>query len=284
MKKTGAAIALIALVMIMGVLRSASASECDPDEALLWLRLGMAIGEENTVPTREELNGLLASLQEKPISKSEPYDQPPSPGSVPEASWIDNPADETFWIRLGMPEARMVYMAIDPTCPYCSQALRRLPRLIRDGDLQVRIILVPFLNEYSAPLAAELLLNDNPADAIWQHEITNRGKWQGSINPASVEEIGETGRMWLQTNLEWMARTGFNSVPLYIWAEPGGDGTIEWKVRTGVQEPDVFMAALPPQEPDEIGFGIPTATEEIQDNLGNSDTRSFLGNRALPLK
>lgn len=282
MKKTGAGMVLIGLMMIMGLDRAASANECDPNAAILWLRLGMAIGEESTTPTREELTGLLASLQGPPILAMGTPTDTPLPST--DVSWNSDPAADTFWIRLGVPEARMVYMAIDPTCPYCSQGLQKLAPLISGGQLQVRIILVPFLNEFSAPLAADLMLNENPADAIWRHEITNHGQWQESIDPARVEELGETGRTWLQANLDWMGQRGFNSVPLYVWAETDGKGPIEWKTRTGVQEPDAFMAALPPQEKDVQGFGIPVEIGETQVTTGNPDTETFLDIPALPLE
>ena len=271
--------------------RAASASECAPETALLWLRLGIAVGQNSDAPTQEELVTLLTSIDDpetQPGMANQISSGLLSPSSEMMAQEQDNRGlagieTETFWIRVGMPESPMIYMIIDPTCPFCSQGLQKLAPLISSGQLQVRIVLVPFLHEVSTTLAAELILADNPAEAIWTHEIINEGHVDFAAlgqNRDRIEELGAKGLRWLQANLEWMRKRQLNSVPLYVWAEPGkgNDGEVAWQILSGVQEPALFQAALPPAEPTEASFGLPAAKP------GPKTTASFLDSKSLPLE
>lgn len=285
-------LALSGLVLVLaGQPAGANSADCSPDKALLWLRLGMAIGQNSNPPTTDELATLLASIDNEAIQNPTAGDNKEqylfsdgmnqdSGTELPVGAIVssnDPLGDETFWIRLGWPEAPLIYMFIDPTCPYCSQGLQKLAPLIERRQLQVRIILVPILNEASAPLVAKLILSENPADAIWQHEIVNQGlfDWDSLVgNDDGLKELGPKGLGWLKKNYDWMQDRNLYSVPLYVWAEPmgeTGEGKM-WQIREGVQEPLVFQAALPPAIPSTEGFGIP---EMVDAQIGNDPYRPY---------
>ena len=293
---------LIACVAVTGYPHASDARECAPETALLWLRLGIAVGQNHDAPTSEELMTLLASIEDPQSLEMTQIPEQAAGTSIPkiQASPVHSPdpalmdttdrnsmlasiETDTFWIRLCNPDARVVYMIIDPTCPFCSQGLQKLAPLISIGEIQARIILAPFLREESTLLAAELILAANPAEAIWQHEIVNRGQVHFdalTTNRQIVAELGAKGLGWLQANLEWMRSRQLNSVPLYIWAEPEEGEELrkgqKWHIRAGVQEPEIFQAALPSPDHNEESFGLP---REIEQKTG----QTFLNTTPLPL-
>ncbi len=282
--------AVLSLVLT-GYSHAGEDRECAPETALLWLRLGIAVGQNNDAPTTEELMTLLASIEEKQSLERYHYEVEPgiSSPTVPtdrmqgdKNEMLASIADETFWIRLGNPTAPLVYMIIDPTCPFCSQGLQKLASHVSSGDLQIRIVLAPFLREEATTLAAELILADNPAEAIWHHEIIMQGQVDLAAlanNRQIVDELGERGLRWLHANLEWMRKRQLNSVPLYVWAEGESAEEISWQIQSGVQEPGMFKTTLPPLVPTEDSFGLP---REIQSPASQS-TESFLTGTPLPL-
>ncbi|MCK8312719.1 hypothetical protein LW954_17515, partial [Erwinia amylovora] len=55
-------------------------------------------------------------------------------------------------------------MVVDPQCPFCHAAWRRLQNLVYDKKLQIRIIMISGLKG-SQPLAISILSRPNPGQA-----------------------------------------------------------------------------------------------------------------------
>ena len=242
---------------------------CSANDALRWLQLGINLGTGVDPGTKETvmLASLLRRLETDSASSQPTAQHPPTLARIP---WLLEPIDpprltplpgpaavdgvritndplasvesETFWIEIGSPDAAGIYMFVDPVCPYCGQAMALLAPAVTEGELVLRIVLSPVLGRRSIELAASMMLADDPAGAIWQHELaktTNQGEMPKP--PADViERIGESGQRLLASNMAWMAGHGFESVPLFVWASDEG-----WHSAVGVQHPITFTGAVP---------------------------------------
>lgn len=72
------------------------------------------------------------------------------------------------WVALGQPDAPLIYMIIDPQCPYCHEFMKTLRPEILAGKIQVRMIPVGFKDDTRAQ-AALLLAVPNAQDRWFKH-------------------------------------------------------------------------------------------------------------------
>ena len=244
-------------------------NHCPAETAILWLRLGMAIGANTSPPDRLEMARLLESvstgLGTPPAAVHEPAGE--QTGSLANINLDDGElssiGQDTFWLRIGDPAAPLVYMILDPTCPFCHQAINLMAPAIQARQLQIRAIPVPLLSDESLAVSASILLAPDPGAALWNH-LTDQDpiRVDATSSTLLLENLGPRGQGWLQANITWLANRQLFSVPVFIWAAASNDGGIDWRIEEGVQEVTTFQDALPPLEPSTASFGLPAENGE----------------------
>lgn len=125
--------------------------------------------------------------------------------------------EASSWIVEGDPDAkRVVYVFTDPECPYCHHFWKASQEWLKDGDVQIRNILVAVISPKSLPRSAAILGADDPTVA-WQENERNFGKNgdpSGRPSAASREKIS--------ANNELMTNLGFYGTPAIVWKDSSG--------------------------------------------------------------
>lgn len=159
---------------------------------------------------------------------------PPAPGAqagigsqtvlnVPKASNLDELIQqaETFamWAPMNnpKPDAPVVYMFVDPTCPHCAWSLDHLEPKIRDGSVALRMIMAPILSEEALHIGISIIQNDNPPEALLQQAklaIGSKGKAVNRLDPTQYDQRVKDG---ISRNVQWMRANGIPGVPFYLY-------------------------------------------------------------------
>lgn len=125
------------------------------------------------------------------------------------------------WIRDGKADApRIVYVISDPNCGWCHRFWDVTRPWVNAGKVQIRHILVGFIQDSSEGRAAAILSAQDQLDALAQNELSiKQGK--GGLAPAPVvsAEVEKT----LSDNFQLMKDFGFQGTPAIIYADESGD-------------------------------------------------------------
>lgn len=114
---------------------------------------------------------------------------------------------------------RVLYVFVDPNCPYCRRTFDDLQPLIAREHLQVRWVVVGILTPTSPGKAAAILGAKHPLAALRYNERHFHYPGGGGIEEDLPSDA--TARR-LHHNRELMEMTGANSVPTLIFRARGG--------------------------------------------------------------
>lgn len=146
---------------------------------------------------------------------------------VPKATNLDELVQQadTFamWIEGNKPKpgAPLIYMFIDPTCPYCAQSIESLLPKIKDGSIEIRFIPTPILSVKAFNIAASVMHQQYIAENL----IQQMQSIMGTAQPAPVVEPATFDRKVveaLRTNVLWFRKNGIRSVPFYLFRTKDG--------------------------------------------------------------
>lgn len=129
-------------------------------------------------------------------------------------------------IAQGPPHAPLLYGIIDPNCSFCYHFYHMAEPLIAAGRLQVRWVLVGFLEPTSEARAAAILTAANPAAALSLDE--NRfdlAREHGGIAPA--RRIPPAIAKVLKVHLDAMSDAGGNGTPTILYRSQSGMWTTQ---------------------------------------------------------
>ncbi len=132
-------------------------------------------------------------------------------------------------IAQGPPSAPLLYAIIDPNCSFCYHFYHMAEPLIAAGRLQVRWVLVGFLERTSAARAAAILTAADPAAALRLDE--NRfdlAREHGGIAPA--RRIPPAIETVLKVHLDAMSDAGGDGTPTLLYLADSG----EWATEVGL--------------------------------------------------
>ena len=127
---------------------------------------------------------------------------------------LKSPSEQLFsdieaanWVTLGSQTAPVMYMFIDPQCPYCHEFTKALRKDIEMGAIQVRMIPVGFKDETRAQAALLLAVSD--AQARWFRHLD--GDTEALPGTPGVNEQG------VERNMAIMQSWKLNVTPLSIY-------------------------------------------------------------------
>ena len=166
----------------------------------------------------------------RPTALPEPAAPQVSPGPGPAASArfrsnIDVAAlmegfTTSVWFQVGAADAPVLYMVVDPQCPFCHAAWAKLKPLVFARKLNVRVVMIAGIKG-SDPLARSILTRDNPSTAWLDGEGSIEGVpvRQGPL-PGSPN-FDRAGRM-LQVNANFVNRFNINRTPFMAYVADDG--------------------------------------------------------------
>lgn len=160
---------------------------------------------------------------------------------VTHALAFDTLSSDSRWVALGEADAPVVYVVIDPTCPYCARTLVELEDDVMNGDLQLRVVLAGLLNERAIETVAGILLSDTPAKTLFDNAHARTGAEGYSAAPLrNATDLPEEIRNDLEINRQNVISLGVQQVPFFAWATAEG-----FRTATGVPNEGLFADALP---------------------------------------
>ncbi|AMN13745.1 thiol:disulfide interchange protein DsbG [Alteromonas macleodii] len=137
-------------------------------------------------------------------------------------AYISGPQSEKNWQALGssnwIPDGdndaeRVIYTFTDPNCPYCKKFWQQARPWIEAGKVQIRHIMVGILKADSFDKSAAILSADDPAKALYQHEVGNEGTVL-TITPPS-----DNAREKLKINHTLMQKLGVSATPAIFYKD-----------------------------------------------------------------
>lgn len=123
--------------------------------------------------------------------------------------------EKTNWFRMGREDAPVVYIVIDPNCPWCERAIRYLEPEIAAGTIQLRVIAVGTLTETSMPKAAAIVSAQNPVEALNQYE--GRAK-----APPAIESVTQDDILLVRQNEQFIRDFELEGTPFFIFRDYQG--------------------------------------------------------------
>lgn len=129
----------------------------------------------------------------------------------------------------GAARAPLLYAIIDPNCSFCYRFYHMAEPLIEAGRLQVRWVLVGFLERTSQARAAAILSAPDPARALRIDEDRfDVAREHGGITPA--RRIAPGILMALKAHLDAMSDSGGNGTPVLLYRARDG----VWRTEVGL--------------------------------------------------
>ncbi|HYW91209.1 MAG TPA: thiol:disulfide interchange protein DsbG [Gammaproteobacteria bacterium] len=125
---------------------------------------------------------------------------------------------QSNWIGYGSAKAsRVVYLFIDPNCPYCHEFLREAKPWVRAGKVQIRNVVVAMLRPSSLPKAAAILSAKNPATALLHNQ-----QHYGSGGIAPARQVSGKVRARIAANNRLMYSLGLQATPVIYYHDTDG--------------------------------------------------------------
>ena len=185
---------------------------------LLFDKTGKMVTLEQAGALQKESGQALDILKaETPHSEASVTDKLPTEGDI--AKSLKSPSEQLFsdmeasnWVMLGDKAAPVMYMFIDPQCPYCHEFMKTLRKDIEGGHIQVRMVPVGFKDDTRAQ-AALLLAVPNAQDRWFRH--LDGDKEALPVTPG----INEQG---VERNMAIMQSWKLNVTPLSIYRAQDG--------------------------------------------------------------
>ena len=185
---------------------------------LLFDKSGKMITMDQVAKLQKEGGPVLDILKGNPVkADASVTDVLPKEGDI--TKQLKSPSEPLFadiegsnWVALGSTTAPVVYMFIDPQCPYCHDFMKTLQKDIEGGRVQVRMIPVGFRDETRAQ-AALLLAVPNAQERWFRHLDGDK-----EALPATPG-INEQG---VERNMAVMQSWKLNVTPLSVYRAQDG--------------------------------------------------------------
>lgn len=152
-------------------------------------------------------------------------------------------ADESRWFAIGAPGAKTVYMVIDPTCPFCSKALVDLEDDVRNGEIELRVVMAGLLSTKSIETIAGLMLAENPGVALFENAKARINQGGQAVTPRNEADLPEDVINDLNVNRLNVFDLGLSEIPFFIWKTEEGI-----KMDSGVPSEGDFDDAVPAEQ------------------------------------
>jgi thiol:disulfide interchange protein DsbG len=132
-------------------------------------------------------------------------------------------------ISEGRAGAPLLYVFADPNCIFCYHFYRMAEPLVASGRLQLRWVMVGFLQSTSAAKAAAILAASDPRGALHADEDRfDTAHEAGGIAPARAQD--KAVQQVLQAHLAAMDTIGANGTPTLLYHDPSG----HWSIVVGL--------------------------------------------------
>lgn len=130
---------------------------------------------------------------------------------------------EATWIAQG-DGRRILYVFVDPNCPYCQLLYENLQPLIKPHGLQLRWVPVAILGPTSVGKAAAILEAKDPLAALdYNEKHYNRETHQGGIAETIASAESESR---LRRNADLLDRVGVPVVPTTVFRSTSGEALV----------------------------------------------------------
>ncbi len=143
-------------------------------------------------------------------------------------------AERARWIAEGS-GPRVVYIFIDPNCPFSHQLFLDSRRAVGKDGLQIRWVIVGVLHESSLGKAAAILASPDPLAALQKNE----NDWDfGEIPGGGIRPLPHPDaalRQTLAANFALLQRAGIDSFPVLVWRNAKGQA----RMLIGLPPPDI---------------------------------------------
>ncbi len=136
-------------------------------------------------------------------------------------------------LTLGDVAAPPVYMIVDPKCPYCARSIQNLSGDISGGRVQLRVILAPILSDASYDAVAGILLSENPAKALWDHEIAMASSGRSDLASVPFVDLPEDLVEAVAANKSIVIDYGLPGVPFFAWDTADGPAFLSGMAEAG---------------------------------------------------
>ncbi len=103
----------------------------------------------------------------------------------------------------------VVYVFVDPFCPYCEKMKDVLMRVVDEGRVEVGLIMTPVLGERSKRVVESVLCDKKGKDRLKAYQE----RYMGS------GEVCKEGREKVLKNIEMFRKLGARGVPFSIWVD-----------------------------------------------------------------
>lgn len=123
--------------------------------------------------------------------------------------------EKTNWFRMGDEKAPIVYMIMDPNCPWCSRAVHYLEPIVAKGDVQLRVIQIGMLNETSLPKAAAIVASTNPVETLRQYEGREKA-------PPPMESLTQDNILLVRQNEQFVRDYELEGTPFFVFRDYQG--------------------------------------------------------------
>lgn len=160
-------------------------------------------------------------------------------GAAERAAELLSAFHDGFWISIGHSSAPAVYMVLDPACPYCAKAVANLKGDVEEGRIELRVLMAPLISQSSIGLIAGIMQAENPAEALWNHELDYARNGASSLAPAAFGDLEKPVIDALLANRELVEQYQLPGVPLFAWRQAGGVSLL-----SGVPEAGHFDNAI----------------------------------------
>jgi len=151
-------------------------------------------------------------------------------------------------INEGRPTAPLLYVFADPNCSFCYRFYRMAEPLVTSGRLQLRWVMVAFLQSSSAAKATAILSASDPRAALHTDEDRfDVAQESGGIAPAGTQD--KTLQQVLQAHVSAMDALGAEGTPTLLYRDARG----HWSAQVGLPSGDWLTQysqgkVLPPPE------------------------------------
>lgn len=147
-----------------------------------------------------------------------------SPGAAQASlNLLQDISENSFWISVHRPGGpgdllEPLHMIYDPSCPHSARAMRALEEPVRNGEVRLRVSLVPVTGRNAVELTAEILSSDNPSEVIFDR-ARNFGTYRQDMGLDALDTELLVG---LQANLDLVTRHELPGVPFFAWQTTEG--------------------------------------------------------------
>jgi hypothetical protein len=179
-------------------------------------------------------------LPELPLSTLSAAASDPYRSKIDKATFTEA-LKTSIWFQVGAPEAPMIYMIVDPQCPFCHATWQKIKPFVFARKLQVRIVMIAGLKG-SYPLAVSIL--SRPGDGAASAWLSGEGSMHDvPVRQGPIPGSGDWDRVakMLQINTHFIDRFAIDRTPFISYQSM--DGTLYTSLGLP-QDLNAFFAAL----------------------------------------